>query len=48
MTRLSVLQWLTADDDETLYECRDCGRSFDDERASCPECGSENIAEYRL
>jgi rubrerythrin len=34
--------------DGTLYECRNCGKSLDEEAEECPACGGSEIAEYNL
>lgn len=31
-----------------LYECRNCGETLDDDRADCPACGANEIAEYEF
>ncbi|QSW99263.1 hypothetical protein [Haloterrigena alkaliphila] len=36
------------DDDEGLYECRNCGAKLDDDRDPCPTCGSAEIAHYEF
>jgi rubrerythrin len=34
--------------DESLFECRNCGYTLDEETEECPECGGQDIASYRL
>jgi rubrerythrin len=31
-----------------VYECRDCGTSFDSDRESCPNCHSEAITSHDI
>lgn len=34
--------------EETVYECRDCGRTLAEGDDACPDCGSEEIAVYEI
>ncbi|SIR68340.1 Ribosomal L32p protein family protein [Haladaptatus litoreus] len=47
---LSLVQrlrhWLAAE--STLYECRNCGITLEEQRDTCPHCGAEDIARYDL
>lgn len=36
--------WLAAE--STLSECRSCGTTLDEQRETCPQCGTEEIAHY--
>lgn len=31
-----------------IYECRNCGTTVDADTDTCPDCESDDIAEYRL
>lgn len=33
---------------QTIYECRQCGRTLEDETEACPQCGWVGIAVYEL
>ncbi|ELY34484.1 hypothetical protein C500_00137 [Natrialba magadii ATCC 43099] len=35
-------------EEETLYECRHCGVSIEDDVTTCPTCGSTEVAQYEL
>jgi predicted Zn-ribbon and HTH transcriptional regulator len=35
-------------DRQPLYECRNCGSKIKSERSACPNCESDEIAEYDL
>ena len=39
---------LFSSDTRELFECRQCGTSVEEEKDSCPECGSSELAEYQL
>jgi rubrerythrin len=32
----------------TVYECRQCGRTLEDETGACPKCGWVGIAVYEV
>jgi rubrerythrin len=34
------------DDDDVIYECRDCGTSLGDSAETCTECGSSEIRSF--
>jgi len=34
--------------DSVLYECRNCGKTLEEEAEECPSCGSEEISKYEL
>lgn len=34
--------------DSDLYECRHCGKTLEKESEKCPDCGCEDIAQYKL
>lgn len=36
------------DPDETVYECRNCGITVDNETDTCPNCGTDEIAQYEV
>lgn len=31
-----------------FYECRRCGHTVDGDAEPCPECGADDVAEYRF
>lgn len=42
----AVRQWLVDDDDDVVYECRNCGTRVQPTDWKCPSCGSLEVAEY--
>lgn len=32
----------------TIFECRQCGQTLEDETGACPQCGWVGIAVYEL
>lgn len=42
-----VLDDLRPEDCE-IFECRNCGKTLEEEAEECPECGEEDIASYKI
>jgi rRNA maturation endonuclease Nob1 len=42
-----VKRFLTPSSSE-LFECRNCGKTLEEEAEECPECGGEDIASYKI
>ncbi len=47
MTLKDVLTEILTDDDPH-YECRNCGTTLEEERDTCPNCDSSEIATYEF
>ncbi|WP_162991421.1 hypothetical protein [Halostella salina] len=43
-----LVSGLFGDDAVTIRECRQCGTTLSDDEAGCPNCDSEEVAEYTL
>ncbi|NHN42623.1 hypothetical protein G9C85_13430 [Halorubellus sp. JP-L1] len=44
----TLVKRLFGPDDDALYECRNCGQTVDTAVEACPNCGANEIAEYRV
>lgn len=43
----AMVRWLS-DDENVIYECRECGTTLESGELRCPHCGSLAIAEYDI
>jgi len=43
---LETLRTLLPETTTVVYECRQCGRTVDEDTDCCPSCGSDSIARY--
>lgn len=43
-----VRRLLQTDSATVVYECRNCGVTLEDRHETCPECGADGVACYRL
>ncbi|MEZ3143144.1 hypothetical protein [Halobaculum sp. MBLA0143] len=39
---------LSGDDAEVLIECRNCGRTLDEDTGACPACEATEFARYEV
>jgi len=46
--RTMLARLRTTETTETAVECRQCGTNVSSDTAECPECGSDEIACYRI
>lgn len=46
MPIFSTVRKYFSGDEETIFECRNCGTVLEGGERNCPSCGSTEVAEY--